>query len=147
MKNSAGRNESSRIFADYTISRLAPEIRESLTNRQLNGIREAIFATQSGSHHKVDCRFTVPLFLARYYVVFLVGRDRRKKTRLLEMRRNQSGNIQLAPLMSFLLLSLLICLLWLAVFITLYWLKRELGIDIFENFHLMDLLPRGVVDE
>ena len=147
MIKACARNQSSQIYADYTISRIDRETRSSLSDRQLNAFRDAIIASQSGSRHQIDCRFTVPLFLARFYVVLLIGRDRRKQTRLQEMRRNQWGNVQLAPVLSFLLISLLISLLWFALFLAMYWLKRELGIDLLENFHLADLLPAGQSNE
>ena len=132
--------DSSEIFADFTISRIEHSVRINMTAQQLNAIRAALVANDRFSQHSFDLRGSVSLFFARYYFVILGGRDRRRKTRLEELRRVHKGNIPIGVWLSFVTISLLVTILWLFIFGALYLLKRELGIDLFSNIHLPDLL-------
>ena len=132
-------NASSQILADFTISRIDSKIRRSMSTEQLNAVREALLASNQQNRHAMDWRFTIPLFFANYYVVFLAGRDKRRKTVLQELQRSQKGNVPLAILLSFIAFIVLAGLIWGGVIVALYWMKSDAGIDIFSNFHFGDL--------
>ncbi|MEI7894278.1 MAG: hypothetical protein WCI05_14380, partial [Myxococcales bacterium] len=87
------------------------------------------------SRHLVDLRGTIRLFFARYYVVFLFGRDRRTRTVSTEHDRrrrvNQLGE-QIA--LGMVLASLVVCML-----IALYFVKSWLGIDIIPGRHAWEI--------
>jgi hypothetical protein len=130
---------SSEIFADFTISRIDEEVRSGFSSEQLDAIRRALVANESFSRHRVDIRGTLPLFFAKYYFVILAGRDRRRKTLEKEMARSHKGNLELGYFLSFLLLSLVVLVVWGIMFSVFYWLKMEMGIDVFPHLHLNDL--------
>jgi len=132
--------ESREIFADFTMSRIDSDVRESLTDKQMLSIRHALIAQSEWAKHKVDVRFTLPLFFAKYYFILLSGRDRRKKTRLKEVTRSHKGNFTIGFFITLLMFSVISALFWLFLIIILYWLKVELGIDVFPNFHISDFL-------
>ena len=135
----ADNNNSSEIYADFTISRIDTDVRESLTPTQLQAIRDALVANQPFKKHAVDLRGTIPLFFARFYFVVLAGRDKRRKTVDKEKHRAFEGNVSFGYLLSLLFLSFIAAMVWAAILLVVYWVKIELGIDLFSNIHLGDL--------
>lgn len=135
----ADNNNSSEIYADFTISRIDADVRESLTPTQLQAIRDALVANQPFKKHAVDVRGTIPLFFARFYFVVLAGRDKRRKTFDKEKRRAFEGNVSFGYLLSLLFLSFIAAMVWAAILLVVYWVKIELGIDLFSSIHLGDL--------
>ena len=135
----ADNNNSSEIYADFTISRIDADVRESLTPTQLQAIRDALVANQPFKKHAVDLRGTIPLFFARFYFVVLAGRDKRRKTVDKEKHRAFEGNVSFGYLLSLLFLSFIAAMVWAAILLVVYWVKIELGIDLFSNIHLGDL--------
>ena len=135
----ADNNNSSEIYADFTISRIDTDVRESLTPTQLQAIRDALVANQPFKKHAVDVRGTIPLFFARFYFVVLAGRDKRRKTVDKEKHRAFEGNVSFGYLLSLLFLSFIAAMVWAAILLVVYWVKIELGIDLFSNIHLGDL--------
>ena len=135
----ADNNNSSEIYADFTISRIDADVRESLTPTQLQAIRDALVANQPFKKHAVDLRGTIPLFFARFYFVVLAGRDKRRKTVDKEKHRAFEGNVSFGHLLSLLFLSFIAAMVWAAILLVVYWVKIELGIDLFSNIHLGDL--------
>ncbi|MEJ2214010.1 MAG: hypothetical protein P8Y20_08110 [Gammaproteobacteria bacterium] len=135
----AENNNSSEIYADFTISRIDAVVRESLTPTQLQAVRDALVANQSFKKHAVDVRGTIPLFFARFYFVILAGRDKRRKTVDKEKRRAFEGNLSFGYLLSLLFLSFIAAMVWVAILLVVYWVKIELGIDLFSSIHLGDL--------
>ena len=135
----ADNNNSSEIYADFTISRIDADVRESLTPTQLQAIRDALLANQPFKKHAVDVRGTIPLFFARFYFVVLAGRDKRRKTVDKEKHRAFEGNVSFGYLLSLLFLSFIAAMVWAAILLVVYWVKIELGIDLFSSIHLGDL--------
>ena len=135
----ADNNNSSEIYADFTISRIDADVRESLTPTQLQAIRDALVANQPFKKHAIDVRGTIPLFFARFYFVVLAGRDKRRKTVDKEKRRTFEGNVSFGYLLSLLFLSFIAAMVWAAILLVVYWVKIELGIDLFSSIHLGDL--------
>ncbi len=91
-----------------------------------------------GGERVLICVALFQSFFGRYYFVILGGRDRRRETRLLELKRNQYGNITLGSMFSFVIIILIITIFWISIFLVLYILKRELGIDFFPDMHMIE---------
>lgn len=135
-----GRKTSSAIFADFTMSRVPKDIRNSLTDEQYEAIHSALVAQNDYSRHQIDIRLRIPFFFRHYYIVFFAGRDRRATTYRLEYAR--LTRVPKPLLRTFYLLASfsLITAFFTAVFALAYKLKSLMGIDIFPEFHLGDLL-------
>lgn len=106
--------------------RLPEELRESFTDQQLDGLRNA-FATRSWARHKIDLRGTFSLWSNQYYFVLVGGRNKRSLSRA---QRNLSLAAKAGAITLFLFFSVL---LGLAV---LYLLKSALGINLLPNYSL-----------
>jgi hypothetical protein len=121
------RSYSQLTAADY-IDQMEPLIRESLTGPQLVEIGRLLDkALPKPSPKIVDLRFSINLVLTRYFIVLLVGQDRRKQPRA----RNVSPLTRLGNLVAavFLLLSLNVTLS-LALLLGVYLVKSALGINL-----------------
>lgn len=133
---SMNKRNSSSAFTYHVLSKVDPQIMESLTQNQLKAIHDAIAAQAILSRHPFDVRGTIPLFFIRYYFVVLMGRDMRPKTRVREHYRRREGDVWA----NFALVCFILIPLGLLVFLLFYYIKTELGIDYIENFHLTDIL-------
>ena len=129
---------SSEIYADFTMSRIDQNVRETMTDTQLEAVREALLANQPYKRHAIDIRGTLPFFIASFYFVILAGRDKRRKTVNKEKRRAFEGNLSMGYVLSILFLSLIGAVVWVAILLVIYWVKRELGIDFFPNTHFLN---------
>ena len=110
------------------LSRMPDAVSQSFSTEQLFGLREAIGA-RGGRIHSVDMRPTLkfPFLPWSFYVVFLVGRNRRS---LSAREKYTAALMLLAFTISFVLgLALLATL-------ALYLLKSALGINLFEGYSL-----------
>jgi len=123
-------------YSHSVIQRLSPAIRASLTLAQRTAIEEALMGGQASKGHLVDLRLQIPLFFGRYYVVFLVGRDRRVSTQREEARRLKTLSVSSILFFVFFLLSPVAGL----VLLILYAIKTALGIDVMPDWHFKDLL-------
>ncbi|MEW6751573.1 MAG: hypothetical protein AB1505_11440 [Candidatus Latescibacterota bacterium] len=123
------------ILADRVVAHIDPDVLETLSADQLAAIRAAVRTARPLGRHGVDIRVLVPLYFSRYYLVLQAGRDRRSATRRVEERRQRGaalvgGGLALATVLSPLVLVGLL---------GLYLAKSALGIDLFEDWHLVDL--------
>ena len=134
-----GQRVSSETFADFTLSRVPQEIRDSLTDTQYDGIRSALIAKEEGARHSIDIRLLIPLFLRSYYLVFFAGRDRRSSAFRLEDSRWSRIPVPLRLAFQYLFSFALLLTVFSIVFVALYKLKNLMGIDIFTDYHLSDL--------
>lgn len=123
------------LLSEVVLEQLAPELRASLSPAQRQGLRRALDAPTK--HRRIDLRFTVPLGFTRYYVVFLMGRDRRAATQDVEQERRRSARVR----GSHAGLAVSAIVTFLATASILYIAKSAAGIDVF-NWHLSDLMPR-----
>lgn len=135
-----GRKTSSAIFADFTMSRVPQEVRSSLTDEQYNAIHAALVAQNDYSRHQVDIRLRIPFFFRHYYIVFFAGRDRRATTYRLEYIRLTQVPKPVQRIFYLLVSFSLIAAFVTMIFAIAYKLKSLMGIDIFPEFHLNDLL-------
>lgn len=131
--------EASEIIADYTLSRIPPAVRSSLTDEQLRAIRKAVVQQSGSGNHRVAIRFTLPLFFRKYYFAFFFGRDRRRGTVDNEISRIENTPKLVKSIFIFGGLSIFFFGFGLSVLTGLYLLKNALGVDLFSDFHLSDL--------
>ncbi len=129
-------SDSSSAFTDFVLNKISPEVRNSLTEKQLNEIENAIAAGSPLKKHPIDIRGIISLFFAKFYFVFLLGRDKRTNTRSVEKGRRKEGDF-FASIFFFLFFTFPLILLFFAV---IYITKSEFGIDIFPNSHLFEML-------
>lgn len=121
-------------FTDNIIGRIDPKVRASLTPNQLSAIVKAI-KDPNTIKHPIDIRGVIPLYFARYFFVFMVGRDRRAaRGRAEEFRRQQASWMGLVVFALFISVPFLLVL-----FLFLYMLKVIWGWDILPDFHLWDI--------
>ncbi len=123
-------------FTLHVYNSISDSVRATLTPAQTHAIETAIRANKPYQKHPIDLRGAFPLFFARFYFVFLMGRDRRQPVKEKEAARRKSTAFGSA-LVS---LYLLACMLLPVVGLALYAIKSFLGIDLFESMHLSDLI-------
>jgi hypothetical protein len=133
-------NKSSETFAEFTISRIDPAVRATLTDVQRDAIRQALMADSGDRRHSLDLRFTVPLYFVHYYFLILGGRDRRRSTSFKEGSRLEKTPWSLRRLVAVSVYVALAGAFLYVMFMGLYVLKREMGIDIFPGIHLKNLM-------
>lgn len=123
-------------FTTHFFRRLDSKIKNGLTPEQRDAITDAL-RQSAPREHSVDLRGTINLVFARFYVVFLAGRDlRRKQTEASNRARSDARKLAYSL---FLLAAYLVPVISVIV-VLLYGVKCLLGINIFENKHLMDFL-------
>lgn len=113
---------------DAYLAQLHPEIQAGLTPQQRADIERVIaLAIPKPAPKLVDLRFTIDLMVSRYFVVLMVGKDRRRAQRDVPVSRlTQFGNwvVAVALLLGF-NLALSTSILMLA-----YLVKSALGINL-----------------
>ncbi len=121
-------------YTDHIIQRIDPKVRDSLSPAQRDAISEAIRTTGTETF-PVDFRGYIPFFFARYYFIFLIGRDCTAA-----MRKTETFRRQRYSLMGGLLFALLVAFPFLLLLFTfLYLAKYFLGFDFIPEFHLYDI--------
>jgi hypothetical protein len=121
-------------YTQHTLSNIKPEVFKTLNLVQLEAIRQAISTNAPFRQHPIDIRIALPLFFVKFYLVFLVGQDRRSDTRARESLRRTAVRGMIFILVLYGLVALSIPL----IFLMLYALKSLMGIDIFPDKHLSD---------
>lgn len=107
---------------------LDSKVAAELTSEQKQAIECAIKSVGLVNRHRLDIRKSLPWFGKRYYLVVLMGRDRRNQLRPTE-----------SALANFLMTSLILVGVLSLVglsFVALYLIKSAMGIDIFPNYSL-----------
>lgn len=132
-------DESAKIYAEYTISRISPEIRASLSEVQISAIREALIAQNDFQKHALDVRGTIPLFFTKYYFVLFAGKDRRRTTLEKETRRINKVPLPIRLTLYGMVLSTVIVSFSLLALTVMYVVKSWLGINLFPK-HLTDYI-------
>lgn len=131
---------SSEIFASFTMSKIDRKIIDSMTAEQVEAVRAALLAADRGKRHPIDIRLNIPLYFASYYLVLFAGRDKRRGTLLKEAMRKNVQDKRGGTMMILLIGMLIMFGLLLFGLLTAYFIKSEMGIDIFPNKHLEDLI-------
>jgi hypothetical protein len=104
-----------------------PEILNNITPEQWTAIEKYVFSGKGKKQPKlVDIRFVIDLVLTRFYIVLLVGKDRRTQPRSYPLSRLMKlGNIVAAVLL-LLAANLMISA---CIVLVLYLIKSALGYD------------------
>ena len=126
---------------EYYLNQISPEILASLTVEQKRAIITIINQIIPKPSPKiVDLRFLVDLVFTRFYVVLMVGKDRRKKQR----RYIPTGVAKVGNMITVVIFLLAANLLLSSSFILfLYLVKSSIGINIFSgNQHLLDIVKK-----
>ena len=123
-------------YTASVLDRMAPEVRQTYTLEQMQALQKAL--NPKKSPHAIDFRTRIPLWFTRIYVVFLVGKDRRRSTRRVARERRR----QTRKLGVILFLVGLLTFFLGTVFLLGYFLKSELGIDLNKQQHLEDVIPK-----
>ncbi len=110
------------------LAQLAPQVRASLTPEQWGELERIVeLAIPKPAPKLVDLRFEVDLLISRYFIVLMVGKDRRRVSRNTPVSRlTQFGNWVAAVL---LLLGFNLALST-SVLMAAYLIKSALGIDL-----------------
>jgi hypothetical protein len=124
-------------FVAEVLYLVPPQVASRMTEAERRQFQDALKKGSPRSRHSVDWRFSIPLVYSGLYVVFQVGRDRRRSTgqAYVERRRVarhwlESGGLLVACIVLFVLAA-----------ITVYWIKSRAGINVFPNDHLRDFVP------
>ncbi|TDN59834.1 hypothetical protein [Scandinavium goeteborgense] len=117
----------SEVVVERFYSSLDPEVETTLTPEQKTGIEQALVSSTLAARHPVDFRHSFSFFHRRYFVVFLFGRDKRKKPRDVGTFGRVLSTLGVMFLVLFCVLSVLLAL---------YMIKSALGIDVFKHFHV-----------
>lgn len=124
-------------FTRSVLAKIEPDVLASLTEHQFRAIRDAVDQSRPVRRHAIDLRGVLPLLFARYYFVFLAGRDRRQDARDDERRLRDRllaavGAIALAG-------AVLVPVLVMLVLVG-YAIKSFIGVDLQPDTHLLDLV-------
>ncbi len=127
-------------YTHAVLQKLGLDTLNSFTEEQRKKLIESISACRPLQKHPIDFRGSFSLFFFHFYFVFLMGRDSRKKTKMMEIgRRHRTGLVGSFFARSLVLFYVGITLLIL-FFILAYLLKSAMGINIFPDKHLCDFL-------
>lgn len=124
-------------YTQHVMANIKPDVFKSLNLLQIQAIERALSDSAPFRRHPIDVRLNINLYFLRFYLVFLIGRDRRQSIR--QMERKRWFNASAISLVGS--LYLLFCLSLPVIFALLYALKSWLGIDLIPNAHLSDFLP------
>jgi len=124
-------------FSNRLLSRLPPRVAMTLTDSQLQALKQAL-GDRPWPQHPVDIRRGLPLFGGRLYLVFLLGRERRSAERLAQERLAHPfwTLANSAALLAILLFA------FIGFAVVLYTVKMLLGINVFPG---IDMLPDGAI--
>ena len=126
--------------ADYYLHQINPKVLDSLDEAQRYEFKRIINrAIPKPAPKLVDLRFTIDVLFSKFYVVLLVGKDRRQRPRRrrLSSRLTRASN-WLAAVILLLSLNLLISA---SVFLMAYLIKSAVGINLFPG-HVSDTLQK-----
>lgn len=120
----------------HYIQQIEPQILSTFTPEQLEAIRTILnHAIPKNSPKIVDLRFDVDLIISRFYIILLVGKERRKvKRRYFTYGITKVGNL-IAAILLLIGLNLMVSLF---IGLFFYLVKSAVGIDLFHQEHLVD---------
>ncbi len=120
-------------FLEQFFARIPGATARSFTPDQLLAIKMA-FGTRDWGMHTVDLRWSIPLL--RYYVVLVMGPEKRSK----ERRRNEKRFRPFATLGNGFVLAIMLVLLTIPVGLAAYAVKSGLGINLLDDGGGHDML-------
>ncbi len=127
-------------YTHAVLQKLGVDTLNSFTEEQRQKLIESISACRPLQKHPVDLRGVISLFFVRFYFVILMGRDRRKQTKQVEVHRRKTTGIAGGIASGIFTVTLVALILFVVFFILAYGLKSAMGINIFPEKHLCDFL-------
>ncbi|MBD2726614.1 hypothetical protein H6G96_09800 [Nostoc sp. FACHB-892] len=67
-------------FIQHFFASISPQIAASFTHAQLAELKN-VFGNRVGKRHTVNIRLSIPFFKKSFYLVFLLGKEKRLKKR------------------------------------------------------------------
>ncbi len=128
-------------YRDSVINSIPAAVRVTFSEVQLAALQQALAQVNGSSRHLVDVRTELSLYWVRYYIVFLLGRDRRDHVQQVSLDRRRRSRHAAKIGLSVLVVWFLMVGAAVTAFIVLYLIKCHLNIDIFPDKHLRDFLP------
>ncbi len=130
------RNYNSRD-ADYYMDQIPLPILEKLDEEEKANLKSVInTAIPQPSPKLIDLRFAIDVIFTRYFVVLMIGKDRRKQQRSYEVNGITKFANVVAAILLIIAMSLLISTVTILI---LYLIKSALGIDLFKG-HITNVL-------
>jgi hypothetical protein len=132
-------NEYTSRTPDYYLAKIEPTVLETLSSNQLDAVRQVLAeALPKPSPKLVDLRFVIDLIVDRFYVVLLVGKDRRQKRRqYIPAGIARIGNVITIAIL-FVSANLTISA---TIVLAVYLLKSAIGINLLPG-HFTDLVKQ-----
>jgi len=127
-------------YTHAVLQKLGVDALNSFTEEQRQKLIESISACRPLQKHPVDLRGVISFFFVRFYFVILIGRDKRKKTKQVEVSRRKTTGIAGGITSGIFTVTLVTLILLVVFFILAYGLKSAMGINIFPEKHLCDFL-------
>lgn len=125
------------LTPEYFFSEIDHDVRSSLSEVQKKEILKILNrAVRIPSKKILNINFTF-WFIKRFYITIYFGLNKRRSKRINSTRKRDSI---LALLMKTALYLFMIMIVLSVLFFTVYFIKTELGIDIFKDKHLRDFL-------
>ena len=124
------------------VNRIPRDVLKTFTPEQMQAVGDAMRKSLEG-RHIIDYRTTFRWMFKRYYLVLLVGKDRRKQVRQ-DMAKRRAWWSGIFTAVALLLLALGMATFAIsATMLFVYAVKSAFGIDLLPEEHLQDIL-RGV---
>lgn len=96
------------LYIAHLLQSLPKDLVDSFTPEQYSLLKQAL--RQYHRRHLIDVRGVIPILFARYYFVFLFGRDRRQRSETVALdRRRKKGRV--ATLIGWLVMGLILMML------------------------------------
>lgn len=96
------------LYIAHLLQSLPKDLVDSFTPEQYSLLKQAL--RQYHRRHLIDVRGVIPILFARYYFVFLFGRDRRQRSETVALdRRREKGRV--ATLIGWLVMGLILMML------------------------------------
>lgn len=123
--------ETNDPFVNDIIKNIPAEVRGTFSPQQKESLILAIVKARSKSHHLVDARITIPFFYKRFYVVFLLGKNRRRKIRQVLIERRQKNSLVSGLILMMMIILNTTSLATLGLGVVFYIIQSALGINLF----------------
>jgi hypothetical protein len=118
------------------LRRIPESIRKSWSMEYRQEVEEIIkFIIPRSAPKIVDIKFNVNLGVSKFYIVLLMGIDRRNQNRQNVPKGFSKIGNWIAGILILMVFNLAISLV---VFMAVYYIKSSLGINLFKNEHLID---------
>lgn len=123
-------------YTNHIFEQIPQDVKDTFSEIQTEAIKEAVKSGFSPKRHAIDLRGVIPLFFWKFYFVFHFGRDTRSTTKDTELGRRTGAKLLGNILFIIAALSPIVLILM----IILYFLKSAMGINLFPNLSLSDIL-------